>query len=103
MINCPNLHKLKEQKDKVVEMPVTQDITVFLKYLVDKVKQLVNAIEVDQNSNLWYQLAKVCLAYLIVFNRSRVGEVSNILLNTYVDRPNYSELESHELSTLSKI
>ena len=51
MINCPNLHKLKEQKDKVVEMPVTQDITMFLNYLVEEVKQLVNAIEGNQNSN----------------------------------------------------
>ena len=56
MINCPNLRKLKEKKDKVVEMPVTKDIIVFLKYLVE-VKSLVNEIKADQNSNLWYQLA----------------------------------------------
>ena len=42
-------------------------------------------------------MAKVCLAYLIVFNQRREGEVSNILLKTYDERPNYSELENHEL------
>ena len=31
-INAPHIRKLKEQKAKVVEMPITSDITKFLQY-----------------------------------------------------------------------
>ena len=39
IINSPHIHKLKKQKAKVVEMPVTSDITQFLKYLDDELSK----------------------------------------------------------------
>ena len=75
IINSPHIRNLKKQKAKVVEMPVTSDITQFLKYLDDEIKSLVSELRLNGHSNIWKQLVKACLAYLIVFNRRREGEV----------------------------
>ena len=43
-INAPHIKKLKEQKAKVVEMPITSDISKFLQYLNDEIVHLVNEL-----------------------------------------------------------
>ena len=72
-------------------------ITQFLKYLDDEIKSLVSEVRLNGHSNIWKQLVKACLAYLIVFNRRREGEVSQLALETYTKRPNYKIKESDVL------
>ena len=74
-INAPHIRKLKEQKAKVVEMPITSDITKFLQYLNCEILRLVNELSQDRKPDTWKNLNKTCLAYLIVFNRRQEGEV----------------------------
>ena len=100
-INSPHNRMLKEKKAKVVEMPITGDITKFLKYLDGEIFMLGKEIRQNglQNGSqeLWIKLAKSCLGYLIVFNRRREGEVSKLELKTYTDRPEYQMCESDVL------
>ena len=79
-VSAPNRRKLNEQKDHVVEMPITNDIKLFLHYVSIEISQKIT--EFDQNENDYVlfhdftKLNKLVLAYIIVFNRRREGEVS---------------------------
>ena len=97
VINAPHIRKLKEQKAKVVEMPITSDITTFLQYLDGEILRLVKELSQDRQSDTWKQLNKTCLGYLIIFNRRREGEVSQLALETYTQRLNYRDCESDVL------
>ena len=104
LISGPNIRTLKEQKPIVVEMPITSDIKKVLHFLTCDIEKYV--IELSKNPTLdaWLNLCKNVLAYLIVFNRRREGEVSRLKLKTYTEKPNYDEMETDTLAqTLSSI
>ena len=84
-VSAPNRRKLNEQKDHVVEMPITNDIKLFLHYVSIEISQKIT--EFDQNENDYVlfhdftKLNKLVLAYIIVFNRRREGRYHNLNLN----------------------
>ena len=95
---------LKEQKPIVVEMPITSDIRTFLESLSDKIQKCVNELFQVKTLEIWIKLSKYVLAFLIVFNRRREGEVSRVKLETYTQKPNYDQMETDILTqTLSTI
>ena len=106
LISARNLRKLKEQRPIVVEMPITNDIKIFLGFLSDNIKEYLEELKQSQTIELWTNLSKNVLAFLIVFNRRREGEVSKLKLETYTQRPNYEEMETdtffQTLTTIEK-
>ena len=104
LITAPNKRKLKEQKPTVVDMPVTNDIKIFLNYLTCEITQNIEELKLSKTPNNFSSLNKLVLAYLIVFNRRREGEVSKVKLATYTNKPNYNDLETDTIQeTLSPI
>ena len=95
---------LKDQKPVVVDMPITSDIRTFLEFLSGKIKQYVDDLSKLKTLDIWMKLSKCVHAFLIVFNRRRVGEVSKLKIETYTHMPNYDEMETDVFTqTLSTI
>ena len=82
LISAPNTRKLKERKPIVVEMPITNDIKLFLQFLSDEITKYVKELKQNKTIDKWMNLSKNVLAYLIVFKRRREGEVSKLKLET---------------------
>ena len=94
LISAPNTRKLKELKPTVVEMPLTNDIKLFLQFLSDAIAENVKELKEIKTMDSWMKLSKNVLAFLIVFNRRREGEVSKVELKTYTEKPNYDSMET---------
>ena len=104
LISAPNIRMLKEQKPIVVEMPITSDIRNVLHFLSGEIQKYVKELCQDPTLEIWIILSKNILAFLIVFNRRREGEVSRLKLKTYTQKPNYDEMETDTLKqTLTTI
>ena len=98
-INAPTLRSLKENKPKINVMPVTEDLMNLSKCIESEILKGRNQLEEAQNLNTWLSVATTVLAGLIIFNRQREGEVSQIKLKTYIERPNYSKAETDMLKS----
>ena len=93
-ISAPKRRKLNEQKPHVVEMPITNDIKLFLHYLSMEIAKIIREFIHDEIPLDFTKLNKLVLAYLIVFNRRREGEVSKLKLKTYIEQPKYDDFET---------
>ncbi|XP_074106560.1 uncharacterized protein LOC141532219 [Cotesia typhae] len=71
--------KLKRQK--IVILPVTEDIRRLVHYLKVERKRCFQVLEHYFNLSEWLNGLKLVAAYLLVFNRRRVGDIQNILLS----------------------
>ena len=85
---------LKELKPIVVEMPITSDIRIFLQFLSHEIRQYFEELNQNKTIDIWINLSKNVLAFIIVFNRRREGEASKLKLETYTQKPNYEEMET---------
>ena len=93
-ISIPNIRKLKELRPVVVAMPVTSDIKSLLEFLSIKIKNYVNDLSAMITFDVWMKLSKCVHAFLIIFNRRWVGEVSKLKLETYTNMPDYDDMET---------
>ena len=75
-------------------MPVTNDIKIFLDYISIEISKYIKELIHDKNPLNFTNLNKLVLAYLIVFNRRREGEVSKLKLATFMDKPDYDDFET---------
>ena len=75
-------------------MPVTEDIKIFLEYLTNEITMYTGNLKDCKTNEYFTTLNKLVLAYLIVFNRRREGEVSKVYLETYSEKPDYAYLET---------
>lgn len=80
------LKTLREQKWKKPEMmPLVQDVVLLQKYLKQEANLIREAIDEQISTEKWYDLAKVVLATIILFNRRRSGEASRIKIENFTD------------------
>ena len=85
-------------------MPITNDIKIFLQFLSDEITKYLKELNQFKTIDLWINLSKNVLTFLIVFNRRQEGEVSRLKLETYTQKPNYDEMETDTFfQTLSTI
>ena len=104
LISAPNIRALREQKSIVVEMPITSDIKKVLHFLTGEINNYVNKLCQNPSLDIWTDLMRYVLSFLIVFNRRREGEVAKVKLETYTQKPNYDEMETDTLGqTLTDI
>ena len=94
LISAPAIRSLKAKKPLVVNMPVTEDIRIFLQYLTSEITEYTRNLKHSKTNENFTKLNKLLLAYLIVFNRRREGEVSQVYLETYTEKPDYASLET---------
>lgn len=71
----------KVKRQKIVILPVTDDIRRLVHYLKVERKRCFQVLEHCFNLSEWFNGLKLVAAYLLVFNRRRVGDIQNILLS----------------------
>ncbi|KAG7465900.1 hypothetical protein MATL_G00159130 [Megalops atlanticus] len=81
------LRTLQEEKWNVPQvLPFTEDVKKMHLYLDKKQDEHYHSLSTEASSKNWTALAKVLLTQIILFNRRREGEVSKMLLSSFVPK-----------------
>ena len=71
-ITAPALNNLKLKRLNAPDvLPLTSDLMVVRKYLVEKLSSLTDIVTNDATKQNWRELAEVCLTRMIMFNKRR--------------------------------
>ncbi|XP_056448662.1 uncharacterized protein LOC130384480 isoform X1 [Gadus chalcogrammus] len=83
------LNTLRDPKyHKPSTLHFTEDVQIFHRYLDKSAEEAFGNLKEVATSQNYARLAKVTLAQIIVFNRRRAGEVSKMLLKSFLERDN---------------
>jgi hypothetical protein len=75
---------LSEKKwNKPHVLPLTEDLRRVTEHLAEERRTSLTELKKDPTTHAWHQLAKACLANLILFNRRRSGEAARMLISEY--------------------
>lgn len=89
-IPCNARRTLKRKKDQQVNfLPLTDDLLKVRNFMLQEMKTPSDTVVSYTTYRTWRRLARVLMSRLILFNKRRGGEVSKLLLSTYVDRPDW--------------
>ncbi|XP_056113847.1 uncharacterized protein LOC130103414 [Rhinichthys klamathensis goyatoka] len=87
MISATALRNISEAKWNVPTiMPFTEDVQKMHTYLSEVQDKWFKTLSESPSTKAWMDLAKVCLAQMILFNRRREGEVSSMPLSAFLSR-----------------
>ncbi|XP_054483191.1 uncharacterized protein LOC129116215 [Anoplopoma fimbria] len=87
MISATALRNLNEAKWNVPTlMPFTEDVQRLHQFLSQKQEEYCKELSESPSTKTWIDLAKVCLAQIILFNRRREGEVASMPLSAFLSR-----------------
>lgn len=81
----------KMRREKQEKIPSTEDIKTFATYLDRERKRYFDLLMNEISFDHWFELAKLIMASIIVFNRRRTGEVQNITLTDFQNRRSIDE------------
>ena len=70
-------------------LPVTADLILLKNFPMQTMEDQNKHITEDPSYASWRALAEATLSRIILFNRRRGSEASNLLLQTYATRPNW--------------
>ncbi|KAL2093731.1 hypothetical protein ACEWY4_011043 [Coilia grayii] len=70
--------------DSPLLLPFTEDVKILHSHLDDKSQEYYKALSTHASTENWANLSKVTLTKIILFNRQRGGEVSKILLTSFI-------------------
>ncbi|XP_063052959.1 uncharacterized protein LOC134447434 isoform X2 [Engraulis encrasicolus] len=70
--------------DSPLVLPFTDDVRKLHSYLDDKSQEYYKALSTNASTENWANLTKVTLTKIILFNRWRSGEVSKMLLSSFI-------------------
>ncbi|XP_063052960.1 uncharacterized protein LOC134447436 [Engraulis encrasicolus] len=70
--------------DSPLVLPFTDDVRKLHSYLNDKSREYYKALSTNASTENWANLTKVTLTKIILFNRWRSGEVSKMLLSSFI-------------------
>lgn len=76
----------KSKFNKPSTIPFTRDVQLFHQYLEKKSAEAVENLTKQESPQTYAELAKVTLAQIIIFNRRRAGEVSEMTLASFLKR-----------------
>ncbi|XP_051781264.1 uncharacterized protein LOC114648939 [Erpetoichthys calabaricus] len=103
LISSVALRCLRESKWNAPQLlPFTEDVKKMHLYLDDKQEENYKNLLAEASARNWASLAKVTLTQIILFNRKREGEVSRMLLNTFLLR-DVSDLHGDVALALSEL
>lgn len=87
LISAAALRNIREAKwNKPSVMPFTKDVQKLHAHLNHEQDKWHNFLSESPSTNVWKELAKVCLVQLILFNRRREGEVACMPLSAFLSR-----------------
>ncbi|XP_016306167.1 uncharacterized protein LOC107661199 isoform X2 [Sinocyclocheilus anshuiensis] len=87
MILATALRNIREAKWNVPTlMPFTEDVQKMHTYLSQVQDEWYKSLSESSFTKAWMELAKVCLAQIIIFNRHRGGEVASMPLSAFLSR-----------------
>lgn len=101
------LQSLATQKyNKIDLLPVTGDLVCLNDYCKDTCSALVKELKEDSTKRTmtaWRQLAEVAMTWITLFNKRRGNEVAKMRVDTFTERPKWSESANEEIrSSFSK-
>jgi hypothetical protein len=99
------LTTLQLKKDAKIEiLPSTSDLVKLQSFQSSEIQKATDQLLVSPNYHRWRSLAEMTLSRIIVFNKRRGGEVSKLLLSSYVERPDWKkECNKDLIDTLKPI
>ncbi|CAH3186017.1 unnamed protein product, partial [Porites lobata] len=83
------LYKRKFNKPDL--LPVTEDLEVLRKRLLQKIVTCTETLKAAPTIQNWSELAETTLYRVITFNKQRGGEVSKMLLSSFVEKPDWKK------------
>ena len=83
--------------NKVQLLPLADDLEKLRKYVLLKMSSSVQLLEEKPKLEAWSDLAQATLARLVMFNKRRGGEASKMLLESYLNRPDWTKVNSPEI------
>ncbi|XP_026128616.1 uncharacterized protein LOC113109184 [Carassius auratus] len=87
MISATALRNIREAKWNVPTlMPFTEDVQKLHTFLSQVQDEWFNLLSESPSTKAWMELAKVCLAQMILFNWRREGEVASMPLSVFLSR-----------------
>ena len=86
-----NKKKAARDMSKREELPLARDLVSLRDYIVDNCKNLTTELLTVPSPGAWQYLCRFLHARIILFNKRRGNEVSELKLETYQDRPNWTE------------
>ncbi|KAL6466660.1 hypothetical protein MHYP_G00244640 [Metynnis hypsauchen] len=87
LISATALRNIREAKWNVPTlMPFTEDVQKMHAYLTQVQDEWYYSLSESLSTKAWMELAKVCLAQIILFNRRREGEVASMPLSAFSSR-----------------
>ena len=88
--------------NKVDLLPLAEDLEKLRKSVLSKMSSNAEILEQHPQLEVWSELAQATLARLVMFNKRRGGEASKMLVKSYLERPDWSQVNNAEiLSSLS--
>jgi len=94
----------RKNLSKKTVIPSTQDLVKWRNYLVERIQVLTTKLGDKQCIKLeplWLELNKVTLCRLILFNKRRVAEITNLQVDTYISCPSWTDQNDEFDLTLS--
>jgi hypothetical protein len=83
-VSSAALVNLREQKfNKPDMLPLAADVKRLFEYLETSITETMNDMEEKFTSLKWTTLCRLTLAYVVLFNRRRGGEMERLTLSTY--------------------
>lgn len=76
----------KMRRLKELNIPTMDDVKTFIRFINVERTSCFEKLSKEYTDENWIKLSQYTMAWIIVFNRRRVGEVQNILVNDYLRR-----------------
>lgn len=87
-------HALRTIKERNCNNPKVLPLAEDMKHLNSVVRKRISALKSEpietSNRTAWYELSKLTLAHIVIFNRKRVGETQRLTVDTYYKKINAS-------------
>ncbi|XP_056623629.1 uncharacterized protein LOC130436722 isoform X2 [Triplophysa dalaica] len=106
LISATALRNMREAKcDVPTLMSFTEDVQKLHTYVGQMLDRWYESLSENPSTKAWRELAKVCLAQVILLNRRREGEVASVLLSAFLSRDTFDPYEDVDwaLSEVEKV
>jgi hypothetical protein len=86
--------------NKPNEIPLAADVKLVADYLTKQIVLCTERVKQNKDVRDWVKLCRAALAYLVLFNRRRVGEMQKLEVATYMNR-NKNQISADFAESLS--
>lgn len=97
-MSCTALTTLRERKfNKGQNLPQTSDLVKLTEHVSQQLKLAMEEIVENVSNQIYKRLQKLCLVRLLLFNKRRPGELSQLTIKAYKERPNWADAGIQEV------